>query len=556
MRSEKTAGPHEGPDSDISLMRLPSEDEIRGQLARIVSNTAFATSDRPRRFLSYIVDQTLVGNSKRLKQYCIATEVLGRPSSFDPEIDPVVRLEAGKLRRAVENYYLRDGAQDPIVISIPKGSYVPTFSWPALSNTKIESANTLTATNHHRHNITWLPVPEFHRLAVLPFATVARDADTVEFSRGLHDQLVVELARYQELSVFVVDSLGEYIDPATAVLDIAKGFSSRFILSGSIRRGSASIRTTMRLHDATTSSILWSESFDADLNDEDRLAPQDYISRRVAGTVADYYGVISQQISLEAVYGVDRPWTINVAIQRHRYLAKTLAESAYYQARRDLDRAVLAAPHHSLLWAALAHTIFYGNVLGFQDDADWLSLVERYAQRAFELDHRCAYAHVVMALHRLYRGELDEVRNTCAQILKDNPHAPSTKLSAGFFTALAGDWNVGTGMIKEAMQSLLHPPAWPYRATFLSFYNQNNYSAALHELASYNSPESFTPPLLRAAALAQLGRISEARAAAREVLRLCPNFKDVSNKYLKYLVALPDLALHLREGIKKAGLLS
>ena len=88
----------------------------------------FMVPERARRFLSYIVEESLAGRADRIKAFSIATDVLGRGSSFDGSSDPVVRIEAGRVRRALEHYYLTAGADDPIIITIPKGGYVPTFT--------------------------------------------------------------------------------------------------------------------------------------------------------------------------------------------------------------------------------------------------------------------------------------------------------------------------------------------------------------------------------------------------------------------------------------------
>ena len=66
-------------------------------------------------------------HTEYLKGYTIATEALGRDDNFDPQIDPIVRVEAGRLRYALEHYYSNGGAGDPVVIELPRGSYVPTF---------------------------------------------------------------------------------------------------------------------------------------------------------------------------------------------------------------------------------------------------------------------------------------------------------------------------------------------------------------------------------------------------------------------------------------------
>ena len=106
----------------------PSPGEVRAQLERIVDSVEFAVSERAQRFLRYVVEEALAGRGERIKAYSIAVEVLGRDEGFDANADPAVRLEAGRLRRALERYYLVAGQADPVLIEIPKGAYVPIFT--------------------------------------------------------------------------------------------------------------------------------------------------------------------------------------------------------------------------------------------------------------------------------------------------------------------------------------------------------------------------------------------------------------------------------------------
>jgi hypothetical protein len=104
-----------------------SPDEIRAYLARLLATAAFQASPRRRRLLAHVVDRTLAGQGDRLKAYDLALSVLGRDERFDPQTDPIVRIEVGRLRRDLERYYLAAGHDDPIRITIPKGHYVPAF---------------------------------------------------------------------------------------------------------------------------------------------------------------------------------------------------------------------------------------------------------------------------------------------------------------------------------------------------------------------------------------------------------------------------------------------
>jgi eukaryotic-like serine/threonine-protein kinase len=105
----------------------PSSESVRSELDRILASTQFQSSERLRRFLQFIVLRALDGEGDQLKEYRIGLEVFGRSSSYDPRLDPVVRLEARRLRAKLKAYYEGEGQGDPLRIEVPKGGYVPCF---------------------------------------------------------------------------------------------------------------------------------------------------------------------------------------------------------------------------------------------------------------------------------------------------------------------------------------------------------------------------------------------------------------------------------------------
>ncbi len=100
---------------------------VRAQLERILASAAFAEAGRARKFLRFVVEVSLEGRRDEIKESVIGVEVLGRTASFDPRSDPIVRVEAGRLRSRLMSYYQSEGSVDPILIDLPKGSYVPQF---------------------------------------------------------------------------------------------------------------------------------------------------------------------------------------------------------------------------------------------------------------------------------------------------------------------------------------------------------------------------------------------------------------------------------------------
>jgi len=102
---------------------------VRVELERIVASDAFRRSPRHRSFLRFVVEHKLVGQVGRLKEIVLAVAVFGRPQGrFDPQRDPIVRVEAGRLREKLARFYETEGGDSTVEIGIPKGGYVPTFA--------------------------------------------------------------------------------------------------------------------------------------------------------------------------------------------------------------------------------------------------------------------------------------------------------------------------------------------------------------------------------------------------------------------------------------------
>ena len=110
-----------------SIGHAPTPDDIRAAIDRITVSDVFSRSPQLGAFLRFVVEAVLHGKANRIKAYTIGVEVLRRDTRFDPQLDPIVRVEATRLRRAIERYYAGPGLDDPIVIDLPRGTYVPTF---------------------------------------------------------------------------------------------------------------------------------------------------------------------------------------------------------------------------------------------------------------------------------------------------------------------------------------------------------------------------------------------------------------------------------------------
>src|SRR3954453_15023870 len=122
----------------IAHQQRPEPDEVRAAVDRLTASDSFRASSQLIAFLRYVVEATLRGEQQRIKGYTIAVEALGRGDDFDPQDDPIVRVEAMRLRRALQKYYANGGSNDAVQIVLPLGSYVPMFRRGASASSSVQ----------------------------------------------------------------------------------------------------------------------------------------------------------------------------------------------------------------------------------------------------------------------------------------------------------------------------------------------------------------------------------------------------------------------------------
>lgn len=295
--------------SVTSALPHPSAAEVRAHLDALLHDEALAISDRNRRFLAYIVEETLAGRGDRIKAYNVALTAFDRTDDFDPQTDPIVRIEASRLRRALEHYYLTAGKTDPLRIGIPKGSYVATFGYAELEPAPEIERPPLAAPvpppmprrrvlSIRKSAIWWIAsaaatllvvlawlVPvlvdqavghaklavESPSLLILPFDAGGGDAQAF-VARGITAELITRLEPHEDLSV-----LGQM----PAMMDAS--VKPDFILSGTATTVGAKIYISAALSDSRTGRYLWSWNVERPLADADLIRTE----AAIAGEIAD-----------------------------------------------------------------------------------------------------------------------------------------------------------------------------------------------------------------------------------------------------------------------------
>jgi len=368
----------------MSVSPVPSPDEVRREVDKILGSASFAASDRHRRFLQFIVEETLQGRAGELTESVVAATVFGRQASLDSRADSVVRVEARNLRARLHEYYLSEGAGDPLAIELPEGSYVPVFH----AAPKPESAGA----HHWRYAPAlmialllaagpagWLIVK--HRqaasklapsIAVLPFLNLAGGAESEYVSDGFVKDLTTALARLPGLRVAAPASAFQFRGKSEDVRRIGQALGVNTVLEGSMRHEGLKLIVTAQLINVETGLRVWSQSFEKEL--PALREAQAEIVRAVAASLA-----------------LRGPAQVG---QRHDPPREAL--DAYWHGR--YEQAVRADPKFAEAWAALAYTHALMAVQMEAPIEQEAAKAREAARRAMELDDTIAETHNTLAI--------------------------------------------------------------------------------------------------------------------------------------------------------------
>jgi len=523
----------------------PTPEAIKTQLNRILRSTRFRGSDKQKAFLSFVVNETLADRASQLKGYTIAVAVYGRKEGFDPQVDPIVRVEAGRLRRALEHYYLTDGVDDPVRTEIPKGGYVPTFQAAML-----ESSDAETVFSEQDDNGSHMGPS----VAVMPLLNLTGDEEQDYFVDGITEELTAELARYQEFQVIASQSTMRFKGEKVDLREVGRSLGVRFLLMGSIRKGSKNIKVTTRLLDSNTAEQLWGESYKRDLTAADLIALQEAIAQRVVGAIADQYGLISRRMVRDSRKKAPEDMKAYDAILRFYHYETVLTPEVFEKALAALERAVEIDPEYGLAWAMLGHLYADNHALGFCEIEKPLEKALAFAQKGVALAPDNQFARDALTLVHFHRGHKDLFLKHVEETISLNPNSPYIVGVAGWHMALYGEWDRGLTLLKKGMKLNPYYPTWFHLVPFMDYYRSGAYENALTEALKFNYPEMFWDPLMRAVSLGQLGRLDEARKAVGELLKLEPDFRGQGRRLISRYVKVDALIDKVIEGLKKAGL--
>ncbi len=545
---------------------------IREQLDRVLKSRPFHGSQRRQRFLEYLVSETLAGRGERLKGYNVALEVFDRPETFDPVVDPLVRIEAARLRDKLREYYEADGQSDPIRIELPKGSYTPHIEFrqgqtptqgPVTSEPGSTRLGFLTASiiavslvlvagfGAWRWWIPSTPLSEKGSIAVLPFENIGNDPKWDRFADGVTEDIVTDLSHSKDLFVVARNSTEVYRGKPADVRSIGRDLGVRYVLEGSIQPTGDQIRVTAQLIEATSGSHVWSERYDRPV--DDLFAVQNDLTQRIAATIAGSEGAVAE--AERSLLRRNPPASLTAfdtyllgMEAKHKVTKESLLEAeGLFRKAIELD------PHLARAYYGLATVQMYLIDLGLASSVDEaLSKMMEASEKAVELDPDDGKTHLALGGAYAYHGKAEQALAEFARAETLSPSDADLLLVIAWTIPGFGESGRAVSLAEQALKLNPHYPDWYNQGLSYVFFFGEQYDKSVKYRLLVKEPLALDYAFL-SMAYAYLGRTGDAEAAAANVMKLDPTW--IAERYLSdgggYAEKEAELLVN---GARKAGL--
>ncbi len=493
-----------------------SEGDVRAALDRMLSHPEFRASQRRREFLNFVVEEALAGRGSALKGFTIAQAVFGRDEGFDPKTDPVVRLEARRLRQDLDSYYVGPGAADPVRFVIPKGGYAPWFEVrppvpppetapdspgertdapPQAQKRGTGRKTAVIATGVAGFaflalallSLSWSAdvlveeraAADYPHVAILPFEALESSPTTRTLSMGLSSELVLKLRGFSNLRLFAPATA----DDLNSNLPLLDGDPvPSYVVRGTVETEGDHVLVYVQLLFSETDEVVWADAYDADLAPVSLVALRDTISSGIATALGQPYGPLSDDVQLRASQSHPESLESYLCVLQAYTYRRSFEREAFEPVRDCLKAAVARSPDYADAWAMLGwlklDAARYRFVPPDQVEAEYAGALEA-AERAYRLAPDNIHAVKALSAVHHHVGNYAEGERFGRIAIDLNPHDPDTLAQVGWRLSVRGKYEEGGPLMEQAILRTIDPPGWYYHLPSLQNFMQGNFERAL-----------------------------------------------------------------------------
>lgn len=442
-----------------------------------------------RQFLQFVTEGAL--SNQTLKETTIGVEVFGRPPAYDSSVDPIVRVEARRLREKLQQYYDRDGSDDPIVVNLPKGGYTPGFEFRAAPPVAPADgagppvAGVAPAVSPAASRLSWILVaglcaaavsivsipaarvhmfrppvevggegralvppaanpvagalPPASSIAVLPLVNLSGDPAQDYLADGMTDELITWFVKFTALRVISRTSAMQYKSVRKTMPEIARELGVDAILQGSVTRSARQVRITAQLIEGKTGRYLWAEDYTGRAGDV--LAIESDVARKVVSGVRLALPGREESALRRQTNVNPEAWDLYL---KGRYFWNKRTGDGLRKAIGFFKQAAAIAPGYAPAWAGLADSWLLIGETRLRPREEAFPEARRAVDRALELDDELGEAHASRAALESDMGHWDAAEVEFRRALQ---------LSPGYATAHQwyAEGLAGKGRIDEAL---------------------------------------------------------------------------------------------------------
>jgi len=431
---------------------------IRDQLRKILASPGFVQSARMRQFLELVVDNSLSG-AVSLKETVIGVRLFGRSPDYDSSAEPIVRVEARRLRQKLQQYYEREGTAALVVITLPKGGYTPGFEIrdvplsesaavadlaPAVAD--LPPAPTSAPAKRLGGRLTLFRVTAalgclgalsigiaWHRpsplsaasagasrsiasIAVLPLDNLSGDSTQDYLADGMTDELIGSLAKIPTLRVISRTSVMQYKGARKAVPEIGRELSVDAVMEGSLTRSGSQVRITVQLIDAKADRHLWSEDYRRNI--DDMLGVETEVARAIATQVRLTFAAGPESQVRRQTEVAPPAWD---AYLKGRFFWNKRTEDGLRKSVGYFKEAVTEAPGYAPAWAGLADSWLLLGESWLRPNTEAFGETEKAVDKALSLDDGLGEAHATRAALESNRGHWEDAEAEFRRALELSP---------------------------------------------------------------------------------------------------------------------------------------
>jgi len=513
---------------------------IKNQLRLVLASPYFKSAQQMQKFLNYNVHKTLANKEKQITQHKIAVEGLGLPVNFNSDDNPLIRIIAGRVRKRLDNYYAKEGLNDPLLISVNKGSYIPQFTKRELSPVSeiIE-----------RNEVSCGP-----KFALVCFS----DKTQNKISNRLLFQITDTLAK--ECSLFLFSRLVVSIPHADKTKsnhveqEMKDKHDADFTLALHMHQLlDEQYELLYRLFSTASEEVLCSESFMID--GKKPIKKQQKVLKRILSTITDLqHGTLhvnwARQL-LKAPANIPKKYQV-LAYYQHQ--SEHFTRDSFRKAVGVCDDALNLNTKDLIANVVFADYCRQEYIYGYGVIDSPLDKGLICAEKATILKPNSHEARYVLGQILFNMGEKQRAVMEFENARRISKYHPVITFGIGYHFCIMNQWDKGIPLIEEVINTDNIHPDWYFMLPFLNEYRQKKYNKALEYAKRIISPGIFWGSLARATCYAQLEETTKATKELNKLLKLFPSFATRGKPLLKRYLGYKALVDDIWEGLLKAGL--